>query len=269
MQIRRMLARLAELAIAGLFMIGCVPLSLPGPTATAGPTETVAPTTAATTTNTPTLQPTTTETLPPSLTPDPYAVDTKKLFNNLPANAAEFAAGVANGKYVQSPSLISDKAAFDKWVTEQLAPALGDLNNLPASMEIYTMGREPYTIYFEGPDLGIPISMIGTPEFFYFTENNGSTIYPVMIFKFALSGGRPLDVNIGIEVVTLMNTNGTPQLNVFENLSVGKKIDTIAVDSGVLNSRSAIINELITSGVNGYYQISGLKIGVGRINFLE
>lgn len=36
--------------------------------------------------------------------PSPFAVESTRLFNNMPANAAEFEAGVAGGKYVQSPS---------------------------------------------------------------------------------------------------------------------------------------------------------------------
>jgi hypothetical protein len=256
-------------AVAVIAIASCSPYASLGPVPTTPPTETLAPTATATVTETPTLQPTVTETPTATSAPDRYAVDVAKLFNNMPADAAEFVAGVASGKYVQSPSLISDKPAFEKWVAEQLVPALGDLNSLPASMQIRGMGREPFAITFYGPDMEKPISVLGKPEFFYFTENGGSTIYPVMVLKFATDDGKPLDVNICNQVVTLMNPDGTPQTGVLEGLSESRKILDIGVYFGVHEGRSVLVNQLVTSGVNGYNKTAGFCISIGMINFLK
>jgi hypothetical protein len=237
-------------AVAVIAIASCSPYASLGPVPTTPPTETLAPTATATVTETPTLQPTVTETPTATSAPDRYAVDVAKLFNNMPADAAEFVAGVASGKYVQSPSLISDKPAFEKWVAEQLVPALGDLNSLPASMQIRGMGREPFAITFYGPDMEKPISVLGKPEFFYFTENGGSTIYPVMVLKFATDDGKP-------------------QTGVLEGLSESRKILDIGVYFGVHEGRSVLVNQLVTSGVNGYNKTAGFCISIGMINFLK
>ena len=81
-------------------------------------------------------------------------------------------------EFVQSPDPVTNRAAFDRWYTEQLVPALGPLSEREVNFEAMGVGPDVYGYSFYVWPLH-PTE--GQLAFFYF-ESSG-VIYPVPCFN--------------------------------------------------------------------------------------
>jgi hypothetical protein len=133
------------------------------------PTPTLQPTATAQPTLTPTPQPTGTETV----TPTPEGIN-QEMFHTLPANYEYLLSH--RSEFVQAPDPVSDRAAFDRWWSQELIPALGPVSERPLTANTLNMIDSRFSYMAEAN--GLPIPVIGPTNFFYF-ENDG-IIYPVL-----------------------------------------------------------------------------------------
>ena len=141
--------------IASLLFVSCSPVLVGTPTPII--TETPSPTA-------------TFITVPPTSTPQ-FGVDKEK-FTNFPQSYNYLINHL--DEFVKAPDPVNNRAAFDRWYTEELVPALGPISERELNLETYTFGPGYYSISLTGRP---GITMTGNPNFFYF-ENSG-IVYPV------------------------------------------------------------------------------------------
>jgi len=215
---------LMGLTIAVAALVGCVPHSLPGATATIQPTGTIIPTATATTADTPTLPPTKTEA--PSLTPTPEGVDYSQAFFD-PQSEADLSK-VMDAPAFDDPTYVAWQEGYLAAVNAKLptytGPVLNYRTGIDYSTETLTFnGLRDSSNNNDGNDIGV----IASYKFVW-----GNETHVVKTFVMELSDGSRLPFQVAYS-----NSDPRNQLGI----STPTKKMILAVDYGykVVPSRPA------------------------------